>query len=126
MDRGIIIGIVLGVLAVASVGSYLAWRRRLRAKRLMKELLEGYFEGDMSAEQLARRVRETGNYRFTGSAEFYSLAIAAFQSAAEAKLARQPHSLEDENKLLRSLAALKQEFGLPDRYRIEAWRAGRE
>ena len=32
----------------------------------------------------------------------------------------------DEAKLLGQFAALKTEFGLTDRYRIEDWRAGRE
>ena len=50
----------------------------------------------------------------------------AFQRAADAQLARHPHNVADENRLLRSLAALKEEFGLPDLYRIEAWRPGRE
>jgi len=35
-------------------------------------------------------------------------------------------STADERRLLTSLADLKNEFGLPDRYRIEGWRAGRE
>jgi len=90
------------------------------------ELLEGYFQGDIDAGQFARRLRESGDYGFTGSAEFYALMTAAFQRAAEAKLAHRPHNVEDEGKLLRSLADLKEEFGLPDLYRIEAWRAGRE
>jgi hypothetical protein len=36
------------------------------------------------------------------------------------------HTAQDEAKLLRQFAALKTEFGLTDRYRIEGWRAGRE
>ena len=51
---------------------------------------------------------------------------AAFQRAAAARLAHYQHTVVDENKLLRSLAALKGELGLPDLYRIEAWRPGRE
>ena len=51
---------------------------------------------------------------------------AAFQRAADAHLAHYPHTKEDESKLLRSLAALKEEFGLPDLYRTEVWRPGRE
>ncbi len=33
---------------------------------------------------------------------------------------------ERQKKLLRMLAALKNEFGLTDRYQIEGWRTGRE
>ena len=67
-----------------------------------------------------------GDYGFTGSGEFHALVTAAFQRAAAARLALYQHTVEDENKLLRSLAALKGELGLPDLYRIEAWRPGRE
>ena len=126
MERTGIISVVAVGLVVGIVFIYLFRRlRRLRAKRLMRELLNGYFRGDMPADQLGRRAREMDGH-FTRSSEFQALAIAAFQGAAEAKLVRKPHSMEDENKLLRLLAALKNEFGLPDRYRIEAWRPGRE
>ena len=63
---------------------------------------------------------------FIQSTEFYSLVIAAFQRAVDANLEHRPHSRDDERKLLSLLAALKNEFGLTDRYQIEAWRAGRE
>ena len=63
--------------------------------------------------------RESGEYGFTGGAEFYALVTRGFQRAADAQLGHHSHTMEDENKLLRSLAALKEEFGLPDRYRIE-------
>ena len=95
-------------------------------KRLTMELLEGYFQGEIDARQFARRMQESGDYGFTGDGEFYALVTAAFQRAADAQLAHQPHTIEDESKLLRSLAALKQEFGLPDLYRTAAWRPGRE
>ena len=126
MDRVTVVIIVLGVLAVGSAAVHLLWNRRRRAKRLSMELLNGYFQGDIDARQFARRMRESGVYGFTRGAEFYALVTAAFQRAAEAKLAHRPHTVEDEGKLLRSLADLKEEFGLPDLYRIEAWRAGRE
>ena len=126
MERTGIISIVAGVLVVGIVFVYLFRRlRRLRAKRRMRELLSGYFRGGMPADQLGRRTREMADH-FTRTAEFQALAIVAFQGAAEAKLVRQPHSMEDESELLRLLAALKNEFGLPDRYQIEAWRPGRE
>jgi hypothetical protein len=83
---------------------------------------QGYFHGDIDARQFARRVRESGDYGFTGGAEFYALVTGAFQRAADAQLAHHSHTKEVESKLLRSLAALKAEFGLPDCYRIEPWR----
>ena len=126
MDRVTVVIIVLAVLAVGSGAVYLLWNRRRRAKRLTMELLNGYFQGDIDARQFARRMRESGDYGFTGDAEFYALVTAAFQRAADAQLAHHPHTKEDESKLLRSSAALKEELGLPDLYRTEAWRPGRE
>ena len=61
-----------------------------------------------------------------GSPECQALVQAAFHRAAEAKLVGRPHSLEIEKQLLTALADVKSEFGLPDRYRSEGWRAGRE
>jgi hypothetical protein len=126
MDRVTVVIIVLAVLAVGSAAVYLLWNRRRRAKRLTMELLNGYFQGDIVARQFARRMRESGDYGFTGDAEFYALVTAAFQRAADAQLAHHPHTKEDESKLLRSSAALKEELGLPDLYRTEAWRLGRD
>ena len=126
MDRVTVVIIVLAVVAVGSTAVYFLWNCRRRAKRLTMELLKGYFQGDIDARQFARRMRESGDYGFTGGAEFYALVTGAFQRAADAQLAHHPHTNEDESKLLRSLAALKEEFGLPDCYRIEPWRPGRE
>ena len=122
-----ILGIGGAILIAIFLSIYLAYRRRLaRTKRLMTELLNRYFDGDLPADQVGQRAGEIASRRFLRSAEFYSLAISAFQRAADAKLAHQAHSIEDENNLLRLLAALKREFGLTDRYQIEGWRAGRE
>lgn len=75
------------------------WRRRLRAKRLqLTDLFKGYFRGDMPADQLGQRARKITSRHFTGTSEFYSLAIAAFQSAVDAKVAHL-HSEKDERKL---------------------------
>ena len=102
------------------------WRRRRnQTKRLIGDLLNEYFEGRMAVEHVGQRGRELTSQRFLGSSEFFALAHAAFQHAADAKLA-QGHSREAEKRLLSLLAALKNEFGLPERYRIEGWRAGRE
>jgi len=129
VDGDTIIGIVWGAFLVGILISiYFAHRRRRRRTKrlLMMELLKRYFQGDMPADQLGQRTREIADYHFIRSAEFYSLAIAAFQGAVDAKLASQAHSKEDERKMLSLLAALKKEFGLTDLYHIEAWRAGRE
>ena len=126
MDRVPAVIIVLAVLAVGGAAVYFRWNRRRRARQLTIELLKGYFEADIDARQFARRMRESGDYGFTGGAEFYALVTGAFQRAADAQLAHHPYTVEDQNKLLRSLAALREEFGLPDLYRIEAWRPGRE
>jgi hypothetical protein len=129
MDGDAIIRIVWGAFLVGILISiYFAHRRRrLRTKRLlMMELLKRYFQGDIPVDQLGQRTREIADHHFIHSPEFYSLAIAAFQGAVDAKLAHQAHSKEDERKLLSLLAALKKEFGLTDLYQIEAWRAGRE
>jgi hypothetical protein len=129
MGGDTIIWIVWGAFLVGILISiYFAYRRRrLHTKRqLVMELLKEYFQGDMPADQLGQRTREIADQHFLHSAEFYSLAIAAFQGAVDAKLASQAHSKEDESKLLSLLAALKKEFGLTDLYQIEAWRAGRE
>jgi hypothetical protein len=129
MDSDTIISIVRGaLLAGIVVFIYFAYRhRRMRAKRLMMmDLLKRYFQGGVPADQLGPRSREIASRHFIQSPEFYSLAIAAFQGATDAELAHEGHSEEDERKLMRLLAALKNEFGLTDRYQIEGWRAGRE
>jgi hypothetical protein len=129
MDSDTIIGIVRAVLLAAILlFIYLAYRhRRQRAKRVkMMDLLRQYFDGDVPAAQLRPRARDIASRHFMQSQEFYSLAIAAFQGAADARLAPERHSNEDERELLGRLAALKIEFGLTDRYQIEGWRAGRE
>jgi hypothetical protein len=121
--------IVWGVLLLGTLTwLFLAyWSRRLRAKRLqLMDLFNGYFRGEVPADQLGQRTRRIASRHFLGSAEFYALAVAAFQSAVDDRLARQPYSEERQQKLLRMLAALKNEFGLTDRYQIEGWRAGRE
>jgi hypothetical protein len=126
MHRVTVVISILAVLAIGSGAVYFLWNRRRRAKRLTMELLKGYFQGDIDARQFARRMRELGDYGFTGGAEFYALVTGAFQRAADAQLAHHSHTKEVESKLLRSLAALKEEFGLPDCYRTEAGRPGRE
>src|SRR6516164_5239585 len=129
MDIETFSSIVWAVVLVGAVVSiYLARRhRRLRIKRLpILELLKGYFQGDMPADQLGQRARQITGRGFMQSTEFQSLTVAAFQHAIDAKLADQSHSREEERKLLGLFAALQNQFGLTDRFQVEAWRAGRE
>jgi hypothetical protein len=127
MDRPALIPAAAAALAaVIIVIFFFAGRlRRMRAKGPMMELLTAYFRGEAALDQVARRARDVGP-RYASSDAFQSLAVAAFQSAAEAKLVDKAHSLEDESQLLHLLAALRTEFGIPERYKIEGWRAGRE
>jgi hypothetical protein len=98
-------------------------RRRHRLERqLLKDLLRNYFRDDLPTDQLGRRAREIVGQHFTGSDEFYSLAVSAFQNAVDSSLTRPPHAKQGERKLLGAMAALKNEFGLTDRYQVEAWR----
>ena len=102
-------------------------RRRHRLDRLLViDLLRSYFKDDIPANQLGRRAREIVSKHFTYSDEFYSLVVSAFQTAVDATFARQPHTEQAERKLLSAMAALKREFGLTDRYQVEAWRPWRE
>jgi hypothetical protein len=127
MDRLTIFGIACGACAAVVIVVYLVDRRRqLRVRREMRSLLNEYFDEKIPVEQLGRRARELAGHRFTAGNEFFSEAVSAFQRGADEKIAARAHTIQDENKLLRLLAALKNEFGLTDRYRIEAWRSGRE
>ncbi len=113
--------------AILIVISFIHFRRRrsIKMARIM-ELLDRYFRGDLPLDQLGKRTRAIASRHFMRSAELYSLVISAFQGTMDAMLVRPARSKEDERKLLSLLAAVKKEFGLADRYRIEAWRSGRE
>ena len=128
MDERIVMNVgAAGLIAALLVAAYLInWLRLRRTKQRMGECLARYFNGDLPLDQLARRAQEVANRRFMGSPECQALVQAAFQRSAEAKLAGKAHSLEIERQLLNALADVKSEFGLPDRYRSEGWRAGRE
>ena len=104
---------------------FILWLRRRRARSLIRGLFQDYFAESFAAEELGRRVRASVGRRFTGGSEFFAEAVAAFQHAVNARLPA-THTAQDEAKLLGQFAALKTEFGLTDRYRIEGWRAGRE
>jgi hypothetical protein len=118
---------VAALIVVLLVAAYIIrWLRLRQTKRRMGEFLARYFNGDLPIDQLAGRAREVASRRFMGSPECQALVQAAFQRSAEAKLAGKAHSLEIERQLLNALADVKSEFGLPDRYRSEGWRAGRE
>ena len=117
-------GVVAFIVALL-IAAYVFRRLRLhQAARRTGEVLARYFNGELPLDQVARQVPEVASRRFTGSPEFQALVQAAFQRAAETRLV--PYSLEVEKKLLRTLAALKLEFGLPDRYQNEGWKPGRE
>jgi hypothetical protein len=121
-------GIVLvaAIVVAALLFFYVVWRqRRKRTKRLIGELLNGYFEGRMAVEHVGQQARKITSRRFLGGSECLALTHAAFQQAADAKFT-QGYSLEVEQRLLNLLAKLKSEFGLPERYLTEGWRAGRE
>jgi hypothetical protein len=118
-------GALLAAALLALYAGHLRRRHHLR-RLLVVDLLRDYFKGDMPAPQLRLCTREIASRHFIGSDEFYALAVAAFQSAADSALAPQAHTKQTERKLLNAMASLKQEFGLTDRYQVEAWRPGRE
>ncbi len=127
------IGVAGAALAAAVILIWLVYRqRRIRTRRLVEGLLGEYFNSDMPPDQLGKRSRDIASRHFLLNPEFYSLAIAAYQSAFDAKFPKHARfedanhaRLEDESKLMRQLATLKREFGLTDRYRFEG-RPGRE
>jgi hypothetical protein len=128
MDDRTAVNVGATALAAALVViAYIIRRLRLRrTKHQMGEFLTGYFNGDLPLAQLAQRARDVASQHFMGSSECQALVQAAFQRCAQAKLASKEHSLETEKQLLNALADVKSEFGLPDRYRSEGWRPGRE
>jgi len=128
MDERTVINVGAAALIAALLiaASIVRGLRRREAKRRMREWLARYFNDDLPLDQLARRARDTASRRFMGSPECQALVQAAFQRSAEAKLEGKAQSLEIEKRLLAALADVKSEFGLPDRYRTEGWRAGRE
>ena len=103
-----IIGITGAALAAAVILIWFIYRqRRIRTRQLVKGLLGEYFNSDMPPDQLGKRSRDVISRHFLLSPEFYSLAIAAYQSAFDAKFPKHARSeeanharLEDEGKLL--------------------------
>ena len=118
-----IFGSVVGaaVLVAILISLYFVYQRSRRTRRrLVMESLDEYFEGDVPADQLGKHMREIAGRHFMRGTELYSLVIAAFQGAVDARLGHKT-SEQDEKKLLSLLAALKKEFGLTDFYRIETF-----
>jgi hypothetical protein len=104
---------------------YLIRGVRLReTKRRMGEFLAGYFNDGLPIDQLSRRARDVASWRFMGSSECQALVQAAFQRAAEAKLAGDAHSLEVEKKLLAALAAVSPSSDCRNGTRTRAGRPG--
>jgi len=120
------------VWGVALAGIFLAFllayfRRRRRTDQMqLTELLNQFFQGDIAVDELRRRAGTVADRRFLQSSDFYALAVVAFQRAVDAARSRGVQFEQGEKKLLSSLAAIKNAFGLPDLYQIEAWRPGRE
>ena len=126
MDERIATGVAALVL-VFLIAAYVVRRLSVRkAERRMSEIVTAYFNGDLPLDELARRSRELASWSFIGGPQCQALVQAAFQRAAETKLAGAAASLDVEKKLMNALADLKSEFGLPERYKSEGWRAGRE
>jgi hypothetical protein len=121
----IISGALLAAALIVLYAGHLRRQHHLR-RLLVKDLLKSYFNSDMPVAQLGRRTREVASLHFTHSDEFYSLVVSAFQGAIDATLTQQPHTKQGERKLLNAMAAVKTEFGLTDRYQVEAWRPWRE
>jgi len=121
MDTDIFGSVVVApVLVAILISIYFVYQRSRRIRRrLAVELLEEYFHGDVPVDQLGKRIREIAGRDFMRGTELYSLVIAAFQGAVDAKLGHKTLSEQDEKKLLSLLAVLKKEFGLTDFYRIE-------
>ncbi|HEY1863578.1 MAG TPA: hypothetical protein VGG77_07805 [Roseiarcus sp.] len=128
MDKRIAINLgVAALVAALLVAAYIIhWLRLRQTKQRMEEFLAQYFNGDLPLDQLARRAREVASRSFIGSRDCQALVQAAFQRSVEAKLAGKAYSLVIEKQLLAALADVRSEFGLPERYRSEGWRAGRE
>jgi hypothetical protein len=118
-ERSVVIaGVAAAIIAALLIVAYLI--------RWMGECLAQYFSGDLPLDRLAQLTQETASRRFMGSPECQALVQSAFHRAAEAKLFGNAPSLKTEKQLLAALADVKSEFGLPERYRNDSWRAGRE
>jgi hypothetical protein len=125
-DRLITFGIFCaGCVAVAILIYIVFQRRRSRAVNLLRSLLKDYFDGKIGVEALGQKARAAVGHVFLGGNVSFAESIRAFQIAVDKRLPPN-HSQKDEGELLGLLAALKNEFGLTDRYQIEGWRAGRE
>ena len=117
MDEKTAIRGAAALVAVILIVFYTIRGVRLReTKRRMGEFLSGYFNDSLPLDQLSRRARDVASWRFMGSPECQALVQSAFQRAADAKLAGNAHSLEVEKKLFAALAAVRSEFGLPERF----------
>src|SRR5208337_4670890 len=111
MDRLTTFGVICAACAAVILGYLVHKNRQLRFRRLMKGPLEEYFAGQMEIGQLGRLARETVARSFLGGNEFFAEAAAAFQHAVDAARAKKS-SPQDEDKLMRLLASLRNEFGL--------------
>jgi hypothetical protein len=125
MERAVAFSAICGAIVVIAAVAYLLRRRReLRIKRTLQEPLEEYFQGKISVNQLSQSALQTAGPHYVGGAKFYSFVARAYQHAADARSGGP--DFREEEELVRLLGDLKRELGLPDRYKIEAWRPGRE
>lgn len=122
MDRLLVLQVVCAALLI---GYFVLRYRRERFRRAARVALGEYFAGRTEIGELGRRVRETVGRNFLGGNVFFAESISAYQRALDAARANK-RPAQEEAKLVRLLAALKNEFGLTERYQIEGWRAGRE
>ena len=124
MDR--VTAIIWGLIALGAILAFVIyWNRRLPTVRWVDDLLKEYFQGRMPVGDLGQRARAIASRAFFGGPTFFSLAASAFQHSTDVSRAKEANSREDEDELMRLLADLKREFGVPDRYKFEG-RPGRE
>jgi hypothetical protein len=119
MDSDTAIKIFLFVVAIPIIifFAYRYWQRCQRQKtgrQLISDLLSGYFNSELLADQLGPRVREIADRDSISDVALHSLARLAFQRTGEAKGALGAISEADESKLLSLLYGLPKVFGLTD------------
>ena len=102
---------------------FILWLRRRRPEHLIRGLFRDYFAEFFAAEELGRRMRASVGRRFATKTSSSPRPSGAFQLAVNARLPRRT-LLEMRPSSPKQFAALKTEFGLTGRYRIEGWRAG--
>jgi hypothetical protein len=120
-ERSVLIAGVAALIAALLVVAYFIRRLRLReTKRRMGNVSRGISTATPSIGSPGLRERSRADASWGAPTECQALVQAAFDRAAEAKLFGKAHSLEIEKHLLATLAEVKSEFGLPDRFGVRA------